>query len=128
MLQLCRGCSGRVFGMERESSRRVEVNNLEVGQNLTNFDYIMAGVEGLEPPTLGLEIRCSILLSYTPTLISIIAARSAPSQTARSKAFGPLPHDGDIGVSDGIRTRDVQIHSLALYQAELRSPQGVIPM
>ena len=26
----------------------------------------MAGVEGLEPPTLGLEIRCSILLSYTP--------------------------------------------------------------
>ena len=28
-----------------------------------------------------------------------------------------------FGVSDGIRTRDVQIHSLALYQAELRSPQ-----
>jgi len=27
-----------------------------------------------------------------------------------------------IGVSDGIRTRDVQIHNLALYQAELRSP------
>jgi hypothetical protein len=26
----------------------------------------MAGVEGLEPPTLGLEIRCSIHLSYTP--------------------------------------------------------------
>ena len=25
-------------------------------------------------------------------------------------------------MSDGIRTRDVQIHSLALYQAELRSP------
>lgn len=23
-------------------------------------------MEGLEPPTLGLEIRCSILLSYTP--------------------------------------------------------------
>jgi hypothetical protein len=29
---------------------------------------------------------------------------------------------GRFGVSDGIRTRDVQIHSLALYQAELRSP------
>ena len=28
-----------------------------------------------------------------------------------------------IGVSDGIRTRDVQIHNLALYQAELRSPR-----
>ena len=26
----------------------------------------LAGVEGLEPPTLGLEIRCSIRLSYTP--------------------------------------------------------------
>ena len=25
-------------------------------------------------------------------------------------------------MSDGIRTRDVQSHSLALYQAELRSP------
>ncbi len=28
----------------------------------------LAGVEGLEPPTLGLEIRCSIRLSYTPAL------------------------------------------------------------
>jgi hypothetical protein len=27
-------------------------------------------VEGLEPPTLGLEIRCSIHLSYTPTILS----------------------------------------------------------
>ena len=26
----------------------------------------VAGVEGLEPPTHGLEIRCSIRLSYTP--------------------------------------------------------------
>ena len=30
----------------------------------------MAGVEGLEPPTLGLEIRCSIHLSYTPMEVS----------------------------------------------------------
>ena len=29
----------------------------------------MAGVEGLEPPTLGLEIRCSIRLSYTPAML-----------------------------------------------------------
>ncbi len=28
----------------------------------------MAGVEGFEPPTLGLEIRCSIRLSYTPLI------------------------------------------------------------
>ena len=27
----------------------------------------VAGVEGLEPPTHGLEIRCSIHLSYTPS-------------------------------------------------------------
>ena len=27
----------------------------------------VVGVEGLEPPTLGLEIRCSIRLSYTPS-------------------------------------------------------------
>ena len=30
----------------------------------------LAGVEGLEPPTLGLEIRCSIRLSYTPVIDS----------------------------------------------------------
>ena len=28
--------------------------------------FRMTGVEGLEPPTHGLEIRCSIRLSYTP--------------------------------------------------------------
>lgn len=42
------------------------------------------------------------------------ALRFFPPQAKASKGFG---------VSDGIRTRDVQIHSLALYQAELRSPQ-----
>ena len=29
----------------------------------------VAGVEGLEPPTHGLEIRCSIHLSYTPGIL-----------------------------------------------------------
>ena len=33
----------------------------------------VVGVEGLEPTTLGLEIRCSIQLSYTPTLTYFIA-------------------------------------------------------
>ncbi len=109
------------------------MNESEVGQNLANLDYIMAGVEGLEPPTLGLEIRCSIHLSYTPTLMSMIAAGSLPSQTRpvampNGGITQRVSRNGDFGVSDGIRTRDVQIHSLALYQAELRSPQGVIPM
>ena len=37
------------------------------GASRTLFIYNeLAGVEGLEPPTLGLEIRCSIHLSYTP--------------------------------------------------------------
>ena len=35
----------------------------------------VAGVEGLEPPTLGLEIRCSILLSYTPNFTLNILSR-----------------------------------------------------
>ena len=38
----------------------------------------LAGVEGLEPPTLGLEIRCSIRLSYTPArIMAMIAAAHA---------------------------------------------------
>ena len=35
---------------------------------MTRREFRMAGVEGLEPPTLGLEIRCSIRLSYTPSI------------------------------------------------------------
>jgi hypothetical protein len=39
------------------------------GRHLDVDADAVAGVEGLEPPTLGLEIRCSILLSYTPSII-----------------------------------------------------------
>jgi hypothetical protein len=48
-----------------------------------------------------------------------------PSTPDRPNTWIPTATDGEkkeSGVSDGIRTRDVQIHSLALYQAELRSP------
>ena len=45
-----------------------------------------------------------------------------PGLPAKSSVY--LQEFKEIGVSDGIRTRDVQIHSLALYQAELRSPFG----
>lgn len=31
----------------------------------------LAGQEGLEPPTTGLEIRCSIQLSYCPLVRSL---------------------------------------------------------
>ncbi len=34
-----------------------------------------------------------------------------------------IENQGKHGVGDGIRTRDVQIHSLALYQTELHPPE-----
>jgi hypothetical protein len=41
----------------------------------------VVGVAGLEPATLGLEIRCSIQLSYTPqSLEFMIATRAGASQ------------------------------------------------
>jgi hypothetical protein len=40
----------------------------------------MAGVEGLEPPTHGLEIRCSIRLSYTPANIYSRMISTSPVQ------------------------------------------------
>jgi hypothetical protein len=40
-----------------------------MSRNLQKTDKKLAGVEGLEPPTLGLEIQCSIQLSYTPELM-----------------------------------------------------------
>ncbi len=43
-------------------------------QSVRTLQYFrVAGVEGLEPPTLGLEIRCSIRLSYTPKMTYRIA-------------------------------------------------------
>jgi hypothetical protein len=51
---------------------------------------VVARLEGLEPPTYGLEIRCSIPLSY------------------RRYCYD--------GVDDGDRTRDSWIHSPVLYQ------------
>ena len=51
-------------------------------------------MEGLEPPTHGLEIRCSFHLSYTPQNIYnwIISAASAQvkSDDAHGKFFKPL--------------------------------------
>ena len=33
---------------------------------ITNLQVVMVGAAGIEPATLGLEIRCSIRLSYAP--------------------------------------------------------------
>jgi hypothetical protein len=52
-----------------------------IAPKLPKLIKILAGVEGLEPPTLGLEIRCSIRLSYTPATISLCYANSRPQTT-----------------------------------------------
>ena len=44
----------------------------------------MAGVEGLEPPNLGLEIRCSILLSYTPEVLFDDSGRTLEQSNLRT--------------------------------------------
>jgi len=63
-------------------------------------------------------------LDRTPTPPQQSATQAQP---ADPDLVGVSPQViGRIGVSDGIRTRDVQIHSLALYQAELRSPEREI--
>ncbi len=61
----------------------------------------VAGVEGLEPPTLGLEIRCSIQLSYTPertyttqvfsaSVVAPVSIWVSPSDAAYSTGFPKL--------------------------------------
>ena len=42
----------------------------------------MVGLEGIEPPTFGLGNRCSILLSYRPTLGLAGAGRSGAASSA----------------------------------------------
>ena len=74
----------------------------------------MARPEGLEPPTLWFEARCSIRLSY----------RRIGREASRILAdgFGAPNHRAEgqtltrIGVSDGTRTHDSQIHNLELYR------------
>gem|GEM_PF-3723155 len=40
-----------------------------MSRNVQKSREKLVGVEGFEPPTVGLEIRCSILLSYTPFVV-----------------------------------------------------------
>ena len=50
----------------------------------------MAGVEGLEPPAHGLEIRCSIHLSYTPNLCTFIYLRHIHLMQIRWSTMQPM--------------------------------------
>jgi hypothetical protein len=111
-------------------------SKLRVGSCMFHADYGWYG-----PPACLLSTKGSRRNRYAPTIYctSMIARRAGGDskplveswrrQYAQNRSRGgdskPSPYDGKrVGVSDGIRTRDVQIHSLALYQAELRSPQG----
>jgi len=50
-----------------EARKKLQPANVGTrGKSLLKLLKAVAGVEGLEPPTLGLEIRCSLRLSYTP--------------------------------------------------------------
>ncbi len=55
----------------------------------------MAGVEGLEPSTHGLEGRCSIQLSYTPGEARLYIE--------------------EVGVAEGSRTPHLRSHNPVLY-------------
>jgi hypothetical protein len=59
-------------------------------------------------------------LDRAPTTPQLSATQTQPEAFNRIDSGAEVLKN--VGVSDGIRTRDVQSHSLALYQAELRSP------
>ena len=65
-----------------------------------------ARLAGFEPAAHGLEVRCSIHLSYRRT--SIAEPRTAPDRPRRA--------------GDGIRTRDRQLGRLTLYQLSYTRP------
>src|ERR1700738_2242573 len=52
------------------------------GRQPESLTYVVVGEAGLEPTTPGLEGRCSIQLSYSPTMLSLyfeVTASEAPS-------------------------------------------------
>src|SRR2546427_6096517 len=58
----------------------------------------MVGPAGLEPATLGLEIRCSIRLSYGPALNLIVLCAYPPSNPITSPLILPTWPRGSLRV------------------------------
>lgn len=68
---------------------------------------------GVEPATYGFEVRRSIQLSY---------------ERIRCLVRAPFPLIGRV--DDGVRTRDTQLHRLALYRLSYihrRTDRGTMP-
>ena len=89
--QSCRGRSEATIAAN--GGRRAERTKKGPGHASQPL-YIVARLEGFEPPTLGFEVRCSIQLSYRRGMDRGDQARSArsvyPSLRPRSSAIGRL--------------------------------------
>ena len=79
---------------------------------------IVVSPEGFEPPTHGLEGRCSIQLSYEPTVKIKLERMMRIELTLPAWKAGVLPLNyirKKIGAEDGIRTRDPRLGKAMLY-------------
>ena len=76
----------------------------------------MVSQKGFEPPTHGLEGRCSIQLSYEPILKKMERMmRIELTPSAWKAEVLPLNYIRTIGAEDEIRTRDPRLGKAMLY-------------
>ncbi len=89
----------------------------------------MARPEGVEPPTSGLEGRCSIQLSYGRFSNSFVQLRvSKGARTLNPRIHSPVlyrlsytPRTPTVGAPGGNRTPDLRLRRPTLYPSELRA-------